>query len=120
MDLMILATELRMTVLVEVHGADELMHIRSMVGFPHAAYSLLGINNRDLTSFTVDLGTTVRLAQLAGADVPLVSESGIKTRDDVRRLKAAGVTAALVGETLMRCGDIARGIDDLLGPAKKL
>ena len=115
-DLMILATELRMTVLVEVHGADELMLVRSMIGFPHAAYSLLGINNRDLSTFKVDLGTTIRLAEMALEGTPIVSESGIKTRGDVRRLKAAGVKAILVGEALMRRQDIAAGIEELLGP----
>ncbi len=117
MDLMILATELRMTSLVEVHGADELLAVRSMVGFPHRAYSLLGINNRDLTTFTVDVATTIRLAELAGENVPIISESGIKTRQDVDRLQAAGVCAILVGQTLMECEDIAAGVNELLGPA---
>jgi indole-3-glycerol phosphate synthase len=125
MDLMILATELRMSVLVEVHGADELMQVRSMIGFPHRAYSLLGINNRDLTTFKVDINTTIRLAELAcdertihSADCPLVSESGIKTRADVERLAAAGVKAVLVGETLIRAGDIGAAVEELLGSAK--
>ena len=114
LDLMILATELRMTVLVEVHGAAELMRIRSMVGFPHASYGLLGINNRDLTTFEVDVNTTIRLAELAEG-APLVSESGIRTRDDVVRLKRAGVKAILVGETLMRSGDPGGEIRSLVG-----
>lgn len=114
LDLMILATELRMTVLVEVHGAEELMRVRSMVGFPHASYGLLGINNRDLTTFEVDLNTTVRLAELAEG-APLVSESGIRTRDDVLRLRNVGVKAILVGETLMRSGDPAEEIRSLVG-----
>jgi len=115
-DLMILATELRMTCLLEVHEADELMRVRSMVGFPHPAYGLLGINNRDLTSFKVDIGTTVRLASLAGEDAPLVSESGIRSLADVQRLAAAGVKAILVGETLMRADSIDAGVRELLGP----
>ena len=117
-DLMILATELRMTALVEVHDAAELMMVRSMVGFPHAAYSLLGINNRNLKTFEVDLGTTVRLAELAIEGTHVVSESGIRTIEDVRRLKRAGVGAILVGETLMRCDDIPAAVEQLLGPAK--
>ena len=117
LDLMILAAELRMTSLVEVHGADELLTVRSMVGFPHRAYSLLGINNRDLGTLEVNLATTLRLAELAGDGVPIVSESGIKTRRDVVRLRAAGVRAILVGETLMRSSDIAAEIEALLGPA---
>ncbi len=118
LDLMILATELRMTVLVEVHDADELMQLRSAVGFPHPSYSLLGINNRDLTTFQVDVGTTVRLTELAGEGVPVISESGIQTRRDVERLRDAGVRGILVGETLMRCGDVAQGVEELLGPVQ--
>jgi len=115
---MILSAELRMTALVEVHDADELLGVRSAIGFPHAGFSLLGINNRDLTTFEVDVNTTVRLAGLVGADTPLVSESGIKTRRDVERLADAGVRAVLVGETLMRCDDVAAGVTDLLGPVR--
>ena len=115
-DLLILAAELRMTALVEVHGADELLRVRSVIGFPHKAFSLLGINNRDLTTFEVDVGTTVRLAELAGPDVPIVSESGIKTRRDVERLRAAGVCGLLIGETLMRSDDVAAEMEVLLGP----
>jgi indole-3-glycerol phosphate synthase len=116
LDLMILATELRMTCLIEVHGADEILSFRSAVGFPLPKYGLLGINNRDLTTFEVDLGTTLRLADLAGAGVPIVSESGIKTAEDIDRLAGAGVQGVLVGETLMRSGDLAEGIEALLGP----
>ena len=115
LDLMILATELRMTVLLEVHDADEVLRVRSAVGFPHPAYGLLGINNRDLATFRVDIGTTLRLAELAGEGVPLVSESGIRTRRDVERLKAVGVKAVLVGETLMRAPDIAAAVEKLMG-----
>jgi indole-3-glycerol phosphate synthase len=115
-DLLILATELRMTSIIEVHGVDELMQVRSMVGFPHAAYSVLGINNRDLTTFQVDVNTTLRLAELAGEGTPVISESGIKTGEDVRRLAAAGVKAILVGETLMRADDINLAVERLLGP----
>ncbi|MCE5277061.1 MAG: indole-3-glycerol phosphate synthase TrpC [Planctomycetaceae bacterium] len=115
LDLMILATELRMCTLVEVHDADEMMLVRSMVGFPHKSYGLLGINNRNLATFEVDLNTTMRLAGLAGEEAVLVSESGIKTYADVQRLAAAGVRAVLVGQALMEQGDIARGVARLLG-----
>ncbi|MHC4562885.1 MAG: indole-3-glycerol phosphate synthase TrpC [Planctomycetota bacterium] len=114
MDLMILATELRMTCLVEVHDADELLGIRSAVGFPHRGYGLLGINNRDLTTFTVDVNTTIRLAEMAEG-APLVSESGIQTHQDVVRLAGAGVKAILVGETLMRSDNIASAVAELVG-----
>ena len=116
-DLMILTAELKMTALVEVHDADELMQVRSMIGFPHAGYSVLGINNRDLTSFTVDIRTTTRLKSLAIEGTPIVSESGIKTADDVEQLRRAGVNAILVGETLMRSDDIPAAIEELMGPA---
>ncbi|HUU58913.1 MAG TPA: indole-3-glycerol phosphate synthase TrpC [Phycisphaerae bacterium] len=117
-DLMILAAELRMTVLLEVHEADELLQVRSMVGFPHRSYSVLGINNRDLTTFRVDINTTIRLIELAGEGVPVVSESGIRTPRDVERLRAAGVKALLVGETLMRSNDVAASVAELLGPVR--
>ncbi len=117
-DMMILAADLKMTVLLEVHGADELLHVRSMIGFPRGGYSLLGINNRDLTTFGVDVRTTVRLAGMAGDDVPMVSESGIRTRRDVQALRAAGVKAVLIGETLMRATDVPAKVEELLGPAR--
>jgi len=115
MDLMILATELRMTSLVEIHRMDELLTLRSVVGFPHSRYGLLGINNRDLTSFRVDISTTLRLVDLAEGTAPIVSESGIRTRADVERLAQAGVNAILVGETLMRSDDIPVAVAELLG-----
>lgn len=114
-DLMILATELRMTVLLEVHDVDELMAVRSMVGFPLPAYGLLGINNRNLATFEVDINTTLRLAELAGEGVPIVSESGIRTMADVQRLRRAGVSAILVGESLMRQDDLQLAVKTLLG-----
>ncbi|MFW6133784.1 MAG: indole-3-glycerol phosphate synthase TrpC [Planctomycetota bacterium] len=117
-DLMILAAELQMTSLVEVHGADELLKIRSMIGFPHRRRGLLGINNRDLATFNVDVGTTLRLAELAEEAAPIVSESGIRTREDVAALRRAGVSGVLVGETFMRSDDIAAEIDALLGPPR--
>lgn len=117
MDLVILATELSLTTLIEVHDADELMQVRSLVGFPQANYVLLGINNRDLKTFTTDLATTLRLAELVDDRSTLVSESGIHTGQDVQRLRAAGVRGILVGESLMRSDDIAGKIADLLGPA---
>jgi indole-3-glycerol phosphate synthase len=118
-DLMILAAELKMTVLLEVHEADDLLRVRSMVGFPHRTYSLLGINNRDLKTFAVDIDTTLRLAELAGEGVPVVSESGIRTSDDVRKLADGGISAILVGETFMRQPDIGQAVNNLLGPKEK-
>ncbi len=99
-DLMIAAAELGLTVLLEVHEADTLLAVRSLIGFPKRGYSVLGINNRDLTTMSVDIRTTSRLSSLLDEDCELVSESGIKTRDDVRKLKALGIRAVLIGQTL--------------------
>ena len=112
-DLMIAAAELTLTVLLEVHDADSLLAVRSMVGFPRKGYSVLGINNRDLTTMKVDLNTTSRLAGLLDNKAELVAESGIKTRQDVEKLKAAGVSAVLIGQTLCESGDIAAKFREL-------
>ncbi|MGD0571567.1 MAG: indole-3-glycerol phosphate synthase TrpC [Sedimentisphaerales bacterium] len=105
-DLMIAAAELTLTVLLEIHDADSLLGVRSMVGFPRKGYSVLGINNRDLATMQVDLNTTLRLAGLLDNKVDLVAESGIKTRADVEKLKTAGISAVLVGQTLCESNDI--------------
>ncbi len=116
MDLQILATELHMTCLIEVHDLENLMRVRDMViGFPHKRYSLLGINNRDLRTFKTSLGTTLRMAELVEDRDVLVSESGIQTRDDIRKLAEVGVRAVLVGETLMRSEDIGEKVRELFG-----
>ncbi len=101
-DLMILAHELQLTVLLEVHSMDNLLRVRPHIGFPKASYTLLGINNRDLNAMTTDLNNTLRLVDLVDEPRVLVSESGITTPDDLRRLRAVGVRIALVGEHLMR------------------
>lgn len=106
-DLQILATEMNLTVLIEVHDLDNLMRVRDrVIGFPHRSYSLIGINNRDLRTFKTDLGTTLRMAELVEDRSILVSESGIWNREDILKLEAAGVRAVLVGESLMRSGDV--------------
>jgi indole-3-glycerol phosphate synthase len=113
-DLQILAMELHLTVLIEVHDLDNLMRVRDrLIGFPHKSYSLIGINNRDLRTFKTDLGTTLRMAELIEDRSVLVSESGIQTADDVRKLAEAGVRAVLVGETLMRAGDVRSTVKEL-------
>ncbi len=117
LDFMILAAELNLTVLLEVHEAATLMRMRSVVGFPHERYSLLGINNRDLKTQMIDLATTGQLAGLVEDDTLIVSESGVKTRADVERLAQAGARALLIGETLMRAEDMAAKIEELFGPA---
>ena len=101
-DMLILAQQLRMTVLLEVHSADNLLRVRPHVGFPHPTYCLLGINNRDLATMTTDLNHTMRLVDLVEDRTVLVSESGIRSPEDLARLRGAGVHTVLVGEHLMR------------------
>jgi indole-3-glycerol phosphate synthase len=113
-DLQILATEMNLTVLIEVHDIDNLMRVRDhVIGFPHRSYSLLGINNRDLRTMKTDLSNTLRMAEFAADRSVLVSESGIKTREDVTKLVNAEVRSVLIGETLMRAGDVAGTMREL-------
>jgi len=109
-----LAAAAGLAVLVEVHDEAELDRALA------SGAQLVGVNNRDLKSFKVDLGTTERLAQKLWASADgksklLVAESGIFTRADVERLKACGSGAILVGESLMRGGNIATKVGELLG-----
>ncbi|MFW6061138.1 MAG: indole-3-glycerol phosphate synthase TrpC, partial [Phycisphaeraceae bacterium] len=115
LDLLILAHELKLTTLVEVHEVEQLLKVRPHIGFPHPAYTLLGINNRDLKSMTTDLGHTFRLLEMVENTEIVVSESGIKTRDDVQRLQRAGVHRILVGEHLMRQADPGAALRELIG-----
>ena len=115
MDMMIAAAELTLTVLLEVHQADTLMAVRSMIGFPKKGYSVLGINNRNLTTMQVDLNNTSRLAELVDNKNELVAESGIKTRADVEKLKSVGVSAVLIGQTLCEHPDIEEKFAELFG-----
>jgi indole-3-glycerol phosphate synthase len=108
-----LATEAGLAVLVEVHDEEELQRALAI------GARLIGVNNRNLKTFKVDLATTERLAITALAGRPddellLVAESGIQKRADVERLAHAGASAILVGESLMR-GDISSKITELLG-----
>jgi indole-3-glycerol phosphate synthase len=115
-DLQILATELNLTCLIEVHDIDNLMRVRdNVIGFPHRSYSLLGINNRDLRTFKTDLGTTLRMAELIDDKDVLVSESGISSRFDVDKLVDVGVRAVLIGESLMRSEDVKHSVRQMLG-----
>lgn len=116
MDLMIAAAELTLTVLLEVHQADTLMKVRSLIGFPKKGNSLLGINNRDLTTMQVDINTTGRLASLLDNTNELVAESGIKTRQDVEKLIKVGVKAVLIGQTLCQHPDIAKKFQEIFDP----
>ena len=115
LDLLILATELKMTTLVEVHDYESLIQVRSHVGFPHAGYQLLGINNRNLREMTTDVQHTLDLLGEVPDKSILVSESGIRTREDITRLADAGVHRVLVGEHLMRQGDEGAALATLMG-----
>ncbi len=115
MDLMIAAAELTLTVLLEVHEADKLLAVRSLIGFPKKGYSVLGINNRNLATMEVDLNTTSRLAELLDNKNELVAESGIKTRADVEKLKSVGVRTVLVGQVLCESDDIEEKFAELFG-----
>jgi indole-3-glycerol phosphate synthase len=115
MDLMIAAAELTLTTLLEVHEADTLLGVRSVIGFPKKGYSVLGINNRNLATMEVDLNTTSRLAELIDNKKELVAESGIKTQADVEKIKAAGVRAVLVGQVLCENADIEEKFVELFG-----
>ncbi|QDU34374.1 Indole-3-glycerol phosphate synthase [Poriferisphaera corsica] len=113
-DLMILATELKMTTLLEVHDVESLLAVRPHVGFPHEKYMLLGINNRNLREMKTDINHTIRLLDMVEQPEILVSESGIRTHDDVVKLMNAGVTKVLVGEHLMRQGDEGKALRKLI------
>ena len=107
-DLYLHAKEYNLSVLVETHNESEMeMAIK-------CGAKLIGINNRNLDTFDVDLSTTDRLAKLAPKNSLLVSESGIFTFDDITRVKNAGANAVLVGEALMRQDDVAAAVKNLM------
>ena len=114
-DLLILARQLTLTSIIEVHSADMLLMVRSLSGFPQEQYTVLGINNRDLTTMTVDINTTARLADMIEDKKQLVSESGIKTRADVEKLIEIGVGAVLIGQTLCQSESIEDKFAELFG-----
>jgi len=107
-----LVRDLDMSALIEVHGEEELA--RALAVGPR----IIGINNRDLHTFTVDLGTTERLRPQVPSDVVLVSESGIHTTDDVERLAALGADAMLVGESLVKARDVGTHVRELVNAGK--
>jgi indole-3-glycerol phosphate synthase len=107
-DFVSLARNLQLVPLVEIHNENDLEKTSAL------DLSLIGINNRDLRTFEVDLGTTLRLRREISPKTKVISESGIKTAKDVRLLREAGVSGILVGETLMRASDPASKIKELL------
>ena len=108
-DYQALARSLGMDTLVEVHDEEETAMALA------AGSRLIGINNRNLKDFTVDLNTTFRLMAEIPKEIPVVSESGIRDHHDLESLARHGVTAALVGESLMRLADRREGLRRLLG-----
>jgi len=107
-ELLLLSHAQGMQCLVEVHDENDLDE--ALLSGAH----VIGINNRDLTTFDVDLNTTRRLRPLVPPDRVVVSESGIKNRDDVRTLAGWGVDCILVGEALVAAGDVAMKMRELL------
>ena len=101
--------ELHIDALVEVHTSDEMKRAAACDA------KLIGVNNRDLRTFEVSLETSLRLAREAPADALLVSESGLKSPDDLRRLYDAGYRGFLIGETLMRADDPAAALRGFRG-----
>ncbi|MCI1480794.1 MAG: indole-3-glycerol phosphate synthase TrpC [Eggerthellaceae bacterium] len=104
-----LCDELGMSALVEAHDEAE---VRTALA---ADARVVGVNNRNLKDFTVDVGTAERLRALVPADVLFVAESGMRTAADVARMREAGVDAVLVGEALMRAVDKRAALDELRG-----
>jgi indole-3-glycerol phosphate synthase len=106
-----LARELNLDALVEVHSSDEMKRA------VRAGANIIGVNNRNLTTFEVDLNTSFELAEMAPRDAILVSESSLSRGSDIRRLKQAGFSGFLVGEHLMRAEDPGRALHDLIAEA---
>jgi indole-3-glycerol phosphate synthase len=105
--------QLGMQALVEFYDADNLERVVA------SGACLIGVNNRDLRTFATRLEHTLELAPRLSADHCLVSESGIRSRQDVLRLRAVGVRAVLVGETLMRAADAGAKLDELRGVTRR-
>lgn len=115
-DMLILAQELQLTALVEVHDVENLLMIRRHVGFPHPGYMLLGINNRNLTTMKTDVSHGLRMAELVDEHLDiLVAESGISTRDDIDRFRRHGVSRFLIGESLLWDDNPGAALRSLLG-----
>jgi indole-3-glycerol phosphate synthase len=102
------AEELTLDALVEVHTKEEMLRATE------AGAQVIGVNNRDLTTFKVELETSLRLAELAPRQAILVSESGISTEGDICLLKSAGFKAFLIGEHFMRQSDVGQALKALM------
>lgn len=114
-DLTGIAKDLGMEVLMEVHSADEIENVLDVV-----EPDLMGINNRDLRTFTTSLENTLKLIDKIPSHYVKISESGISTVDDIALLGEAGVDGVLVGEHFMRQPDVTQAVLDLVGPVKEM
>jgi indole-3-glycerol phosphate synthase len=108
-ELSLLAAELDLDVLVEVHNEEELEIALAMPA------PLIGVNNRNLRTFETSLGTSLKLKDRVGPDTAIVAESGIHTPEDVRKLREAGIHTFLVGEAFMRATDPGAELQKLFG-----
>ena len=113
-DMIELCESLRLAALVEVHNEEELDRALA------AGARIIGVNNRNLKTMEVNLQTSFRLKERIPSSCLSVSESGIRTAEDLRNLAAAGFHAALIGEHLMTAADPGRALAELLGGAKSL
>jgi indole-3-glycerol phosphate synthase len=107
-DLMSLASRLSLACLVEAHTREEVRRALD------AGATIIGINNRDLDTFEVDITTTGVLRKLVPEHCTIVSESGIRTREDMQQLKGYGVNDVLVGESLVTSSDIPATMKELI------
>ena len=107
------ANELGLDCLVEVHNEREL------AALDLKQVKIVGINNRNLSDFTIDVTTTLRVASIIPKDITIVSESGISNRADIDHLAAHGIHAVLVGESLMRAVNPGKALKALLSPSGK-
>ncbi|WP_458456115.1 indole-3-glycerol phosphate synthase TrpC [Methanobrevibacter sp.] len=102
-----LAHDLGLSAIVETHDGDEIMRAMTV------GAEIIGVNNRNLKDFTVDIENSISLRRCVSGDVIFISESGIKTKEDVARLKENDVDAVLIGETLMKSNDKKTMISEL-------
>ncbi|WP_082706466.1 indole-3-glycerol phosphate synthase TrpC [Methanobrevibacter sp. YE315] len=102
-----LAHDLGLSAIVETHDGDEIMRAMTV------GAEIVGVNNRNLNDFTVDIDNSISLRRCVSSDVIFISESGIKTKEDVARLKENDVDAVLIGETLMKSDDKKAMISEL-------
>ena len=115
MDLLILATELKLSTLLEVHDLESLIQIKQHLTFPKPGYTLLGINNRNLKTMTTSLDHTIELLSEVPDKSILVSESGIRSHDDIQHLANHGIHRVLVGEHLMKHPEPGLALRQLMG-----